>query len=476
VLSISSRPLIAAALIGVAVLPTGCQHYEPRPLDLESHHLAWSARTPGDESIRALADRLAETGDGGVFDPTDGLTLEEAEVVALVYNPDLRLQRLRAGIVAARAGEAGRWADPEFSFDLLRVTQGVPSPWVITPGLALTIPISGRLEAEKAKAGAALRVALTEIAEQEWATRLDLRAAWLRWSSALVRGEQASRLLASLEPLAAAAARLANAGEMPATTTGLFDLERALQRQAVRRATADAEAWMLRVRQCMGLSPNAPIQCVPTLQAAPAARTGVDRVETLTLQRLRAQYEVAEQTLLLEIRKQYPDLVLGPLYERDQGQSRIGLFGAIPIPILNANVKGIAEARAARELARAAYETEYERLAGHFQNVQARQRAAAAGLRTLEEDIVPIVERQVATARRMVELGEVGIDVLLESLIREGEICGELIEARLQAALVGVDLARLTTAAHAPHPALPVIQSDGGPAPHSVIPTQEVVP
>ena len=50
-------------------------------------------------------------------------------------------------------------------------------------------------------------------------------------------------------------------------------------------------------------------------------------------------------------------LTLGPMYESEQGQSRIGFFGVVPLPFLNANRRGIAQARASRELARAAFET-----------------------------------------------------------------------------------------------------------------------
>ena len=47
------------------------------------------------------------------YDPSDGLELEEAELVALVFNPDLRIERLRVERAAAVAGHAGRWNDPQ---------------------------------------------------------------------------------------------------------------------------------------------------------------------------------------------------------------------------------------------------------------------------------------------------------------------------------------------------------------------------
>ena len=53
---------------------------------------------------------------------------------------------------------------------------------------------------------------------------------------------------------------------------------------------------------------------------------------SLRLRRLREEYEVAEHALHREIRKQYPDLTIGPLYETDQGQSQDRLPRRDPDP------------------------------------------------------------------------------------------------------------------------------------------------
>ena len=75
-----------------------------------------------------------------------------------------------------------------------------------------------------------------------------------------------------------------------------------------------------------------------------SCRPGREIASSLELRQLREEYEVAEHALHREIRKQYPDLTIGPLYETDQGQSRLGFLGATPLPLLNATRPGIAEA------------------------------------------------------------------------------------------------------------------------------------
>ncbi len=469
---LSFGPIRAAALLGVLALVAGCQHYEPRPLDLDGHSDAWRGRAPGDDSVRAFAEQLAGKGHSSGLDLSDGLSLAEAEVVALVYNPDLRMARLRVGVAAATVEHAEVWADPEFSMDFLRVTEAVADPWVITPGLALTIPVSGRLEAEKARAGAALRMSLIEVAEEEWETRLALRRAWARWSAAVFRGEQIESLLATIEPLALSTGRLAQAGELPSAEAGLFAIEQATQRQALTHARGEAAEWLHRIRMLIGLSPDAPLHCRPSLQSQAGHDLQIE--DSLGLARLREAYEMAEQTLLREVRRQYPDLVIGPLYESDQGQSRVGFFGAVPLPVFNANRQAIAEARAEREVARAAFEIEYERVAGSLAVMRTRLDSASAARQALEVDVVPLVDRQLDAARRVFELGEGGVLVLLESLVQAGRVRLALIDARLNEMLATTEVASLSVPAGVtgPQPANPT----GGPVSEPVINALEVVP
>jgi len=141
---------------------------------------------------------------------------------------------------------------------------------------------------------------------------------------------------------------------------------------------------------------------------------------------------VAELTLLREIRKQFPDLKLGPNFEDDQAQSKIGVIGAIPIPIFNSNKGGIAAARAEREGARAAYETELERAEGRLAVMRARLEGARSRRQAIDSNVVPLVDRQIDDARNLLEIGEGGSLVLLESLVRAHEAKLDLIEARLE--------------------------------------------
>ena len=416
----------------------GCQTYEPQVANLESHKKDWEERQPTNESVRKFAKRLGETTyHKRSFNPRDGLSLGEAETVALVFNPDLRIARLRAGVAKATAEHAGLWDDPQLSIDVLSIRQSIPDPWFVGSSLAFTIPVSGRLKVEKARANAAMLAELERVAESEWKVLRDLTDGWLEWSADNYKLRQTEAILARLDSVVTSTSRLSETGELPRTESALFQIERASRRTERDRLKASIEEREQKLRSLMGLSPNAPLSMIPTLSAR---SLDTDRTEPdenhPTLARLRREHEVADKKLHEEIKKQYPDITFGPAAESDEGQSRIGFVGAIPIPILNSNKGGIAEARAEREVALAVYETEYERMIGRIAALRAQLSGVQSRRATLHQTLVPLVDRQVADANQLLRLGEGESLVLLESLLRANEAKIQLIDLQLEDAQV----------------------------------------
>ncbi len=421
-----------------ALLLAGCQTYHPQAASRPAHKKEWEEREASSESVRKFAKRLGETTSyDRAFDASDGLSLGEGETVALVFNPDLRVARLRAGVAKATAEYAGLWDDPELSIDVLNITQSVPDPWVIGSALAFTIPVSGRLKVEKERAEVAMHAELERVSESEWRVLRDVADGWLEWSAEGYKLRETEAILAKLDSVVASTSRLAEAGELPRTESALFTIERASRRSERDRLRASVEENEQELRSLMGLSPSATLNLIPTLSDGSVATESTEPNEGHpTLARLRREHEVADKTLLREIKKQYPDITFGPQGESDEGQSRIGFIGAIPIPILNSNKGGIAEARAEREVALAAYETEYERMVGRLAALRARLSGVRARRATLYQTLMPLVDRQVADADRLLELGEGDSLVLLESLLRSNEAKLQLIDLQLEEARV----------------------------------------
>ena len=144
-----------------------------------------------------------------------------------------------------------------------------------------------------------------------------------------------------------------------------------------------------------------------------------------------ARYQTAENTLRLEITKQFPDIVIGSGYGTQFNDQRV-MFGlSVPLPILNANRAPIARAHAEREVARAAAEVTFSEItrqlaaAEYSLNIKRKQRDRYG------EEVIPLLAAQAQDIQRIAALGELDIFVLLETVNRTLRTKQELI--RLQA-------------------------------------------
>jgi len=428
-------------IFGAGATLGGCRSYEARPLDLPSFRDAWSERDAAGPGVREFAARFdAESGAlAGSFDTADGLTVREGEVVALFFNPDLRVARLRAGVAAATLEHSGLWDDPTLGVDAKKLLEGVSNPWKLFAGVGITLPVSGRLEAETARAGAEHAAELARVANDEWTVRVTLRGAWSEWSAARARADATRDYLAGLDRVVAITDALYEAGELSSSQTRPFHVERALRRADLRAFEGDAAVGEAGLRSLMGLTPAAPVVLVPGIggmEVTDDPEEVSDRSPAMLL--AAAEYEVSERRLALEVRKQYPDITLVPGVGDDRGTTEIGLGVSLAVPILNANRQGIAEAEARREEARAAYESEFERLCGRLAVARARRDAARAQRVMLESDVSELVDAQYDEARRIAELGEVDTLLLLDTLRSRHETRLRIVDARLAEAIAAV--------------------------------------
>jgi len=423
----------------------GCQSYEPAPLQLDEHRAVWRARSLDGASLAEFARALRERDEPDlVFDPADGLSLEEARVVALLYNADLRLARLDLAQAAAVRVEAGGWADPEFGLDLLQIQEDVPERWVATTSLTFSIPLTGRIAAEEDLAAAELTAAQYRVIEAEWSVRREVERQWIEWSAALRREAALGGLVRELHELEQAGVTLAEAGQMSHPEAGLIQLER-LQRQSELDALrAELVEQQRSLQGLLGLAPDAEVVFVPTLGAmdTPGALSLDDRNPTLA--RLERDYAVAEERLRLAVAEQIPDLLLGPQFESDAGQPRLGFVGGIPLPIWSGNMTAIAELRGAREVARATYETTFERLDTRRAMLLGRLEVVARRRGALESRVSVLAESLRADALRLLELGEGSTALLLETVIRAYGVRESLIEVHAAEAQARGELRHLT--------------------------------
>ena len=434
-------------LVGV-LLFTGCQSYQPVPLDLEHHRADAASRLNEQETLYAFSQRLATASgdDTERFDLRDGIHAAEAEVIALFYNRELRLARLRAGVALANAETAGLWEDPVFGFDGAELLSPT-GPFEYGLTLSLTIPVSGRLNVAQDKAEASYNAELRRIVDAEWSMRTRVREAWVAWSVANERLTLIDQTVEVIERISAVSDRLEEGGELTRVEARLIHAQFLTTRLERVSAAAEADQARLDLLGLMGLLPEAEVLLVSALPTVviPEVSDRSDRLirANTLLAALRADYRVAEQALRLEVRKQYPDIEIGGGFGSEDGDDRLLLGASLPIPIFNANRGGIAEARANRELARATVETEFERLAFQLASARARLDATEQQRQALEDELVPMLDEQSAEIDRLAELGEVNTLILLETVARRFEAKSQILDLHRAALRDRIEVVRL---------------------------------
>lgn len=431
-----------------ATTATGCQSYERRPLDGRASLQEWRDRTPMSQPLRTFAETYTVRGDADspvVFDPADGIDLIEAEVIALFFNAELRKARLESEVAVAGAAEAGRWDDPRIAVDVERLLEGAGNTWVLANMLQFTIPISGRLDIEKRLAAAEVDVRMLEAAVAERRIVALLRQTWLTWSAAVERERVLAAAIDDLNAIGESAGKLAAAGEIDSTDARLFAIDHVQLRGDLLASRREQRRGEAEIRQLLGLSPHAPLTLKPSLPINHDEPLPDDPDEGHPVVALaRARYEQAERSLELEIRRQYPDIELGGGLGSEYGDANLLAGVSLPLPILNANRRAVAEARVRRDAARAEYESRLQDIAAGL----ARQRAELADTREtlalVEGELLPLVNEQVADTRKLLDAGEFNPLVLRDAIDAAARTKLQIIDARLSVARTIVELKYLT--------------------------------
>lgn len=391
------KPLLVFAL----VLPfAGCQSYAPAPVE-------WSR-----EATREIPPRLTVS------------SLEDAAQLAVIGNRAVNQLRLKAAVADRVAAETGWWEDPELNYDLLRIVNPVEKPWLMGASLALTIPLSGvpGCEAKAAELYAESDHAEIIAAEHEVASEARERLVTL-----VSLHERAQRLEVELRDDAlivalSNAVKLAAVGEV--STADLSAARRRVHARQHAHAAATSEILVAEAdfRKLLGLDPRTELILAEAELHRHEVHTRAEIADPLVLinhPNVRAalkRLEGDEAALKTEIRRQYPDLKLGPSFAQEDAMDRFGFNAGISIPLWNHNRKGVAEAKGVRDRARLS-------AIDAWREVVCNQAAACAALSALADHVEPPpTDRE--TAEKLLAAGEIGpLDYLA--------LCDEILESEL---------------------------------------------
>ncbi|MBR4108686.1 MAG: TolC family protein [Akkermansia sp.] len=323
---------------GVFLLPvlwTACAVYQPQPIDLQKDAEEW----------RQLSQKLCEG--------KETLSRQKLQEIGLQLNPELNAARLAYARSTAVAEFAGLWEDPEVEGEVLRVLQ--ESVTNRGAGLSLTLPVTGL-------PGLAAKVAQEYKESDYWAMCGQERAFSAELDALCCRllvTHSGIRLmrerLASQEEELARATKLHNLGEIDfadyqVITRRLSDARKALQERENEHQKQHAELLKL-----MGLHPSLRhmeiSETLPSsVPAAVAVPTAEELLELPSIKASLSSYGASETELRAEIRRQYPEIKLNPMYALEDGNDKVGVGLGFSIPLWNRNRESIARATAERSI------------------------------------------------------------------------------------------------------------------------------
>ena len=331
------QPKKSLALTSLALgIFCGCRSYEPKPVD-------WN-----------------EEANAGVTNEVRISSLDDAVRLALIGNRELNAMRLKSANSAKAARESGWWEDPELDFDLMRIVNPSEHPFLGGASVAFTIPLSGATAVAAKASELYARADAAEIRAAERDIETETRLAAIRLAALRLRAGLLSEYDSDKRIVRARAnvKKLHEAGEVSASELAGSQRQKHIRHHALmetERKIAETEIEFLRL---LGLRPGTRI----TLSLPMGDRPAMPSFEDDPLELVRhpkveaalARLGGTEKALEAEIRRQYPDLKLGPAYANEEGLDRFGLIAGISIPLWNRNRQGIAEAEGKRDEARLA--------------------------------------------------------------------------------------------------------------------------
>ena len=402
-------PLWIASILAVL---TGCTSYQPAPLDAQHSSAQFAARRLDERELQGDVARLVSQADGA-WPPQQwdrGVLL----AVALVRNPELAVARAHVQAALAHEITADQVLSPDLTLQSEYGAHGEPHPWLYGVALDWVLRSPGRRRLEQEIARLDTTNTRLQLMDGIWALRRELIAALSDWEGARRRLTLLARLAAAQDELLVLEHKRVQAGEDSPNES--VTVEQACieteQQQAQARAAADAA--QVAAAKALGFPPDRldamqfvwPDWGVPPALGEEESRAAREQalLSRSDIEAAIGEYSIAEAQFKLAVKRQYPQLTLGPGYYWDHGVSKFPLDVGFTLP-LNGNKGEIAEARAARDVAGKHMLALQADVYGEISAAERAERLARASSATAERRLVN-ARQQAARGDLSLRLGE----------------------------------------------------------------------
>ena len=352
------RGVWAVCMTAVAMSLAGCVTYQAAPLDPQRSAQQFAARRLDDPALQTDVARLLPQ--AATSWPPQQWDRSELLAVALIRNPEIAVTRARVQAALAHEVAAGRIANPDIELQSEYGAHGEPHPWLYGVAFDWVLRSADRRHLEQKIARLDTANTRLGLMDEVWTLRRELITALSDWESARQRLTLLERLSAAQEKLRNGEIKRVRAGEdSPSeTVTAEQALMETEQQQAQARTAVDAA--QVAAAKALGVPPETldtlpfawpdwgtPPQLDVTQRDAARERALLSRSD---LEAAIGEYSIAEARFELAVKRQYPQLTLGPGYYWDHGISKFPLDIGLTLPV-DANKGEIAESRAARDVA-----------------------------------------------------------------------------------------------------------------------------
>jgi cobalt-zinc-cadmium efflux system outer membrane protein len=412
--NVGGRWFLGAAFLAVLPAACGCVEYAAQPLTPQAVDAQLAPPAEEDLAVgtQALKQPLLEP---VAVNLSDGLSPDEAAVLAVVLNPQLRAVRDQKAIAAAQLLQAGILPNPQLSAALGVPFGGGSSGNVSSLDFGLDWDVASLVTRAPELAAARAR-----------ASGVDLEVAWREWQVAEGAKLHAHRLALADEAvtLAASAAKTREqvveliqegvelgertALELATARAALKAAEvewqaaggqREDERLALNRALGLPADYALRPQEDAGASAQQPVP------SAEEALAGIEDTR-LDLVALRMGYESQEAKLRAAVRSQFPRIGVGLNAARDTDGVRTAGFGVtIDLPFFDSAQGRVAVEQATRQQLFDEYVARVAEARSDVARVLADIASTDTQLQTVE-DSLPALEQLVSDCEKAVQRGE----------------------------------------------------------------------
>ncbi len=349
---------ILSTPLAIACLLLGCSHYQPKPLTDEA--VQQQLQTPTVQQLTLQAAQITHPLLKPIpFNLRDGLSPDEAAILAVLRNPELRAARDNHGIANAQLLQSGLLPNPTLSYNFAALNGGLDQGQVTGFGLGLAWEITSLITQSN-------KITAAKAGQQA----VDLQIAWQEWQIAQAAKTAVYKLLAYTKQqqlLEEMVQRLdSNCILMQqAAAKGLVtELERVAAISAKNAVDIRLQALVLqknqqqqRLNRVLGLKPDETITLEPCLVSTNAwtAPSNDQLTHDLTNRRLdlmalQQAYKNQDEQVRIAVLQQFPSISIGFTQTKNNSDYyTVGAGVTVILPIFDQNQGKITLAEATRK-------------------------------------------------------------------------------------------------------------------------------